>query len=127
LGPVLGTPAGAPAKDTQAPPAGKVLPHRKFATARWNAMDMDLVFDGEKIVDAHNLPLENLSVHAVLDNAELKLDPLRFGVAEGAINAQVFLDSRTDPLKAQVRATVEGLKLSKLFPKVDLMEKSFGR
>ena len=127
LGPVLGTPAGAPAKDTQPAPAGKVLPHQKFATDRWNAMDMDIVFDGEKIIDTHNLPLENLSVHAVLDNAELKLDPLRFGVAQGAINAQVFLDSRTDPLKAQVRATVQGLKLSKLFPKVDLMEKSLGR
>ena len=78
-------------------------------------------------MDASNLPLENLSVHAVLDNAKLKLDPLRFGVAQGAINAQVLLDSRTDPLQAQVRSTVEGLKLSALFPKVELMEKSFGR
>ena len=90
-------------------------------------MDLDIVFDGEKIMDTPKLPLENLSVHAVLNNAELKLDPLRFGVAQGAINAQVLLNSRTDPLKAQVRATVEGLKLSKLFPKVELMEKSFGR
>lgn len=127
VGPVLGTPAGAPAKDTQSPPAGKVLPHQKFATERWNAMDMDIAFDGQKIMDTHNLPLENVSMHIVLDNAELTLDPLRFGVAQGVINAQVLLNSRTDPLKAQVRATVEGLKLSKLFPKVALMEKSFGR
>ena len=127
LGPVLGTPAGAPAKDTPPPPPGKVLPSNKFATERWNAMDLDVVFKGEKIIDASNLPLENLSVHAVLDNAKLKLDPLRFGVAQGAINAQVLLDSRADPLQAQVRSTVEGLKLSALFPKVELMEKSLGR
>ena len=127
VGPVLGTPAGAPAKDTQSPPAGKVLPHQKFATERWNAMDMDIVFDGQKIMDTHNLPLENVSMHIVLDNAELTLDPLRFGVAQGAIDAQVLLNSRTDPLKAQVRATIEGLKLSRLFPKVELMDKSFGR
>ena len=127
LGPVLGAPAGAPGKDTASAPAGKVLPHQKFATERWNAMDLDIVFDGQKIMDTPQLPLENLSVHAVLDNAQLKLDPLRFGVAQGAIDAQVVLDSRNDPLKAQVRATIEGLKLSKLFPKVELMEKSFGR
>lgn len=126
LGPVLGTPAGAPAKDTPLPPPGKVLPHKEFDTQRWNAMDLDIVFKGQKIVDASHLPLENLSVHAVLDNAKLQLDPLRFGVAQGAINAQVLLDSRTDPLQAQVRSTVEGLKLSALFPKVELMGKSLG-
>ncbi len=127
LGPTLGTPAGAPAKDTPPPPPGKVLPHQKFDTERWNAMDLDIVFKGEKIIDTSNLPLENLSMHAVLDNARLKLDPLRFGVAQGAINAQVLLDSRTDPLQTQVRSTVEGLKLSALFPKVELTKKSLGR
>ncbi len=127
LGPVLGTPAGAPAKDTPPPPPGKVLPSHKFDTGRWSAMDLDVVFKGEKITDASRLPLENLSVHAVLNNAKLQLDPLRFGVAKGAIHAQVVLDSRTKPLQAQVRSTVEGLKLSALFPKVELMEKSLGR
>lgn len=127
LGPVLGTPAGTPGKDTPPLPAGKVLPRKQFAIARWNAMDLDITFKGEKIITASHLPLENLSVHAVLDNAKLQLDPLRFGVAQGAINAQVQLDSRTDPLQAQVRSTVEGLKLSALFPKVALMDKSLGR
>ena len=126
LGPVLGTPADTTAKKTQSAPAGKVLPQQKFATERWNAMDMDIFFEGQKIMGTPQLPLDNLSVHAVLDNATLRLDPLRFGVAQGAIHAQVLLNSRTDPLKAEVRATVEGLKLSKLFPKVELMEKSFG-
>ncbi len=127
LGPVLGTPAGAAAKNTPPPPSGKVLPSKKFATERWNAMDLDIVFDGKKIIESNNLPFDNLSVHAVLDDAQLTLEPLRFGVAQGKINAQVVLDSRKDPLKAQVRATVEGLQLSALFPKVERMKKSLGR
>ncbi|NMM79326.1 membrane assembly protein AsmA, partial [Acidovorax sp. SRB_14] len=127
LGPVLGTPAGAPAKNTPPPPPGKVLPSKKFATERWNAMDLDIVFDGQKIIESDHLPLENLSVHAVLNNARLTLEPLRFGVARGKIDAQVVLDSRQDPLKAQVRATVDGLQLSALFPKVERMQKSLGR
>ena len=127
LGPALGTPAGAPAKDAPALRAGKVLPVQVFATDRWNAMDLDVQFEGRKIIGSDNLPIDNLSAHAVLDNARLKLEPLRFGVAKGKIDAQVELDSRKKPLHAELRATVEGLQLSALFPKVELMEKSLGR
>lgn len=127
LGPALGTPDGAPAKKAPKPGPGKVLPVQVFATDRWNAMDLDVQFEGRKIIGSDSLPIDNLDFHAVMDNARLTLQPLRFGVAKGKINAQVELDSRKKPLQAQVRATVEGLQLSSLFPKVDLMKKSLGR
>ena len=66
-------------------------------------------------------------MHAKLQNAELTLEPLRFGVAQGKIDSRVVLDARDGPLKTQLRGSVEGLRLSALFPKVELMEKSFGR
>lgn len=106
---------------------GKVLPDAKFAAERWNAMDMDIVFKGRHIIRPESLPLENLSLHAVMENAQLKLAPLTFGVAEGKIESQVSIDGRTAPLKAQIRGTVQGLQLSALFPKVALMKKSMGR
>ena len=106
---------------------GKVLPDSKFAAERWNAMDMDIVFKGRHIIRPESLPLEDLSVHAVMENAQLKLAPLTFGVAEGKIESQVSIDGRAAPLKAQIRGTVQGLQLSALFPKVQLMKKSFGR
>jgi len=128
LGPVVGTPSEEGKKQTgTSERPGKVLPDSPFATDRWNAMDLDLVFTGERIVGSESLPIDNLNVHAILDNAQLTLSPLRFGVAQGKIDSQVVLDSRTKPLKTQVRGTVEGLKLAALFPKVELMEKSFGR
>ena len=127
LGPALGTPARAPAKNAPNPARGKVLPVKVFTTDRWNAMDLDVQFEGRKIIGSDSLPIDNLDFHAVMDNARLKLQPLRFGVARGKINAQVELDSRKQPLQAQVRATVEGLQLSALFPKVELMKKSLGR
>ncbi|WP_372588269.1 AsmA family protein [Acidovorax sp. BLS4] len=128
LGPVLGAPTGEgkAEKGTSKRP-GKVLPDVAFATDRWNAMDLDLTFSGQQIVRDESLPIENLRVHAVLDNALLTLSPLQFGVAQGKIDSTVVLDSRTKPLKAQLRGSVEGLRLSGLFPKVELMEKSFGR
>lgn len=126
LGPVLGGAPATPSKRKKKP-SRKVLPDKAFATQKWNGMDVDITFEGRKIVGAGQLPLENLSTHAVLNHGELKLTPLRFGVAKGKIDAQVVLDSRESPLKAQVRATVEGLQLSSLFPKVELMKKSLGR
>lgn len=106
---------------------GKVLPDAKFAAERWSAMDMDIQFKGKNIIRPESLPLENLSMRAVMDNAQLRLAPLTFGVAEGKIESEVSIDGRAPPLKAQIRGKVEGLKLSALFPKVDLMKKSFGR
>ena len=105
---------------------GKVLPDSKFAAERWNAMDMDIVFKGRHIIRPESLPLEDLSVRAVMENAQLKLAPLTFGVAQGKIESQVSIDGRAAPLKAQIRGTVQGLQLSALFPKVQLMQKSFG-
>ncbi|RAR74011.1 hypothetical protein AX018_10686 [Paracidovorax anthurii] len=128
LGPVVGAPSGQrPQEKGTARRAGKVLPATAFATDRWNAMDLDLQFKGERIVRDESLPIENLEVHAQLDGGRLTLSPLRFGVARGRIDSDVVLDGREKPLKAQLRGRVEGLRLSALFPKVDLMEKSFGR
>ncbi|MFN3436799.1 MAG: AsmA family protein [Acidovorax sp.] len=126
LGPSIGT--SKPSNTNRGRnPQGRVLPDAKFAAERWNAMDMDIVFKGRQIIRPESLPLENLSLRAVMENAQLKLAPLTFGVAQGQIESQVHIDGRTAPLKAQIRGTVQGLQLSALFPKVELMKKSMGR
>lgn len=127
LGPIVGTPEGAGADKKKTTRAGKVLPDDSFATGRWDAMDLDIAFLGERLLGPAALPLDNLSVRAVLKNGVLSLSPLRFGVAKGRIDAQVDLDSHSNPLKALVRATVDNLRLSALFPKVQLMDKTLGR
>lgn len=128
LGPVLGAPSGKrpQEKGTHQRP-GKVLPDARFATGRWDAMDLDVAFDGEHIIRPEALPLERLSVRAVLDDRQLHLAPLRFGLARGRIDSDVLIDGRSQPLKATLKGSVEGLQLSALFPKVELMKKSFGR
>jgi uncharacterized protein involved in outer membrane biogenesis len=130
LGPTIGTSKGDNTRRGSDQPGkgrGKVLPDSKFAAERWNAMDMDLTFKGRHIIRPESLPLENLSLRAVMENAQLKLAPLTFGVADGKIESQVSIDGRKPPLKAQIHGTVQGLQLSEMFPKVQLMKKSFGR
>jgi uncharacterized protein involved in outer membrane biogenesis len=128
LGPALGTSKpDNTRRGREAPGRGKVLPDSKFAAERWNAMDMDITFRGRHIIRPQSLPLEDLSLRAVMQDAQLKLAPLTFGVAGGKIESQVAIDGRKPPLKAQIRGTVQGLQLSEMFPKVQLMKKSFGR
>lgn len=128
LGPVLGAPSGERVQEkgtTRRP--GKVLPDAHFATDRWDAMDLDLAFAGQKILRPDSLPLDNLSVRAVLEDRQLRLTPLRFGVAHGRIDSNVLLDSRVQPLQAHLQGSVQGLQLSALFPQVERMQKSLGR
>lgn len=129
LGPTLGTsrPDNAHKGNDKKGQRGRVLPDSKFAAERWNAMDMDIVFKGKHIIRPESLPLEDLSLHAVMENAQLKLAPLTFGVAQGKIESDVSIDGRSPPLKAQIHGKIQGLQLSELFPKVQLMKKSFGR
>ena len=124
LGPVLGT-----ATTAKAPAGrnGRVLPNAAFATDRWSNMDMDLKFSGQRVIRPDSLPLEDLSVHAVLDDAVLRLEPLHFGVAKGQIESELVLDSRKRPLTVRMDTRVQNLRLAALFPEVELTRKSLGR
>lgn len=132
LGPVIGTEARDAGRNATAPRkaaarSGKVLPNDPFATDRWDKMDLDLEYVGERIVRPKAVPIDSLRMRAVLDNAQLRLAPLDFGVAQGRFKAQVLMNARTKPLQASLRGDVQGLKLSALFPEIELMRKSLGR
>ena len=124
LGPIVGVHSTKPRK---APRAGKVLSDAPFAVERWDKMDLDLVFQGDRVIRPDAVPIDSLSVHALLQDAKLKLSPLDFGLAKGHFKTQVLLDSKTQPMRASLRGDVNRLQLSSLFPKIELMKKSLGR
>ncbi len=107
-------------------PAGKVLPVEEFQTDRWRAMDADVEFTGKKIVQSPDLPFSDLYTHVVLDDGQLSLQPLRFGVAGGTLDADVRLDGRNQPLQGRAKVSARKLKLKQLFPTFEPMKTSFG-
>ncbi len=123
LGPIVGAKSNNPDK-AQRP--GKVLPDDPFDTSRWDKMDLDLTYTGERIERPQAVPINSVNVHAVMENALLKLSPLDFGVAGGRFKTQVQMNPRSQPMAVSVRGDVRDLKLSALFPKVELMKKSLG-
>jgi uncharacterized protein involved in outer membrane biogenesis len=107
-------------------PAGKVLPVEQFQTDRWRAMDADVEFTGKRIVQSPDLPFSDLYTHVVLDDGQLSLQPLRFGVAGGKLDADIRLDGRNQPLQGRAKISARNLKLKQLFPTFEPMKTSFG-
>jgi uncharacterized protein involved in outer membrane biogenesis len=107
-------------------PADKVLPVEEFKTERWRDMDADVEFTGKRIVHSEKLPFNDLYTHLVLTDGALSLEPLRFGVAGGKLDAQIRLNGRTEPLEGNARLTARGFKLKQLVPTFEPMKTSFG-
>ncbi|WP_053148010.1 AsmA family protein [Pseudomonas sp. P97.38] len=129
LAPLIGADSNAEQKargGASKQPADKVLPVEEFRTERWSAMDADVEFTGKRIVHSAQLPFTDLYTHLVLNDGQLSLEPLRFGVAGGRLDAQVRLNGHTRPLEGQAKLTARGFKLKQLFPGFEPMKTSFG-
>lgn len=107
-------------------PADKVLPVEEFKTERWRDMDADVEFTGKRIVHSEKLPFNDLYTHLALTDGVLSLEPLRFGVAGGKLDAQIRLNGQTEPLEGKAKLTARGFKLKQLFPTFEPMKTSFG-
>lgn len=73
-------------------PADKVLPYDRFETDKWDVMDADVRFKGGRIEHGSSLPVSDLSTHIILKNADLRLQPLKFGLAGGSIVSSIHLE-----------------------------------
>ncbi|MEB6381352.1 AsmA family protein [Leclercia adecarboxylata] len=130
LGPLIGVDSGKGTKAQevrkQAPASGKVLPNDRFETDKWDVMDADVRFKGRRIEHGSSLPISNLSTHIILKNADLRLQPLKFGLAGGTISSNIHLEGDKNPMQGQADIQARRLKLKELMPDVELMQKTLG-
>lgn len=136
LGPLVGAPPKTGPGETAAPKqkqqvqtieaTGKVLPQKRFAVEDWPIMDADVHFQAKKIVDAATIPIEELSAHWIMEAGVLRFDPLKFRIADGAVNANIRLDSNAKPLAGKINMDVTGLNLRKLVPGEGKMKDPLG-
>jgi hypothetical protein len=112
--------------DTVRQPADKVLPVEPFRTDRWDAIDADVKFSGERIIHSADLPIDHLVTHIKLQDAVLTLDPLNFGVAGGTLTSNLQLDGKTTPMQARAALAARHFRIKQLFPKIESMQASVG-
>ncbi len=137
LGPLIGVDSGkgsektaqAKAKRGEATtqPADRVLPHDKFDTKNWDVMDADVTFSGKRIEHGSSLPISDLNTHLVLNNGDLRLDPLRFAMAGGTLNATIHLEGDKTPMRGRADIHARKLRLRQLFTGVEAMQSSLGQ
>ncbi|EHQ8512874.1 AsmA family protein [Escherichia coli] len=136
LGPLIGVDSGKGAEKSKrseqkkgeksVQPAGKVLPYDRFETDKWDVMDADVRFKGRRIEHGSSLPISDLSTHIILKNADLRLQPLKFGMAGGSIAANIHLEGDKKPMQGRADIQARRLKLKELMPDVELMQKTLG-
>jgi len=126
LGPAVGARDAGTATAAAAPASARLLPDQALDTAHWATVDADVTFKAQALLRDKALPLENLEVRLVLDDRRLTLDPLDFALAGGRAKAQVTLDGRAAPLRAQAKLQLRGVTLGRLLPTVDLGKASVG-
>jgi uncharacterized protein involved in outer membrane biogenesis len=89
-------------------------------------MDADVNFRGKKILDAAQVPIEELQAHWIMDAGVLRFEPLKFRIADGAVTANISLNSNEKPLHGKVRLDIAGLNLRKLVPGTGKMRDPLG-
>jgi uncharacterized protein involved in outer membrane biogenesis len=135
LGPAVGAPpktAGETANPEQkqqvqqTKKTGRVLPQKGFKVEDWPQMDADVQFKGKRIVDAAEVPIENLSVKWILKDGVLRFDPLTFAIADGKVTANISLDGNRKPAAGKANIVLTNVNLSKLAPATSKLTEPLG-
>jgi AsmA family protein len=89
---------------------------RPLALQRLRNFDADITLKA-KSIHRDERALGNLSAQFKLNHGELKLDPLKFELGGGKVDATASLDARAEPPQSNASVTVSQLRLEKVFKK----------
>jgi len=127
LGGFIGLPPGEPGKKANTPAkreavqkhaaTGRVLPDKPFDLGKLRQHDVDLKFRGTS-VKWDRFPLDNLTMHLVLKDGVLRLQPLDFGVAGGQVVTAMTVDLTKRAPSATAEIEVRRVELKRLFPQL---------
>ena len=92
----------------------RLIPNVPLDLSRLRAADMDVTLKAQRI-NAPGAPIDNMDSRFLLQEGLLKIEPLKFGVAEGVIAGTVTLDGRSDMPKLQTDLDLQRLSLKRFF------------
>ncbi len=107
-------------------PRGRVLPVSPFRTERWDTMDVDVRFTGQRIMRRAALPIERLDTRIRMQDGTLTLDPLAFGIAGGQLAGSLRIDGQSEPARGVLKLHARRLALARLFPRIGDAPASIG-
>lgn len=119
-----GQPPPSAEKERVAPP--RVLPDAPLAIEQIRNTDARLKFRGEQ-VQAPNTPLSGVDLDLALQDSQLRLQPLRLGVAGGFVNADIVIDARQDVVVTDYDVRLNRFELNRFVTAAGLKDAATGQ
>ncbi len=101
--------------------SGKLLPDQPLNLPKIRSVDFDVRYKGQRI-ESESTPLDNLEAHLAINDGVITLEPLSFGVGQGAIVLNVVLDGNQQPVKANADIDFRKLDLSHIMQKTSVFK-----
>ena len=115
------------AQTDQAKRGERVLPAGRFDPGRLRIIDAVARLQAQHVRGIGTVPLQDFDGVVRLNDAVLKLDPLKLGAAGGTLVARATLDARKgDALQSQVDAEMRHLHLDQIIPSKSSIAKGSG-
>jgi uncharacterized protein involved in outer membrane biogenesis len=105
----------------------KVFPTSTLDFTRLRGVNADVKYTADRIRNVRDVPLDRGSVHVLLKDGLLTLDPLDLGVAGGKVAGAIRIDASQDPADIRASLQVSAVQINRLIPKVETMRTSLGR
>jgi uncharacterized protein involved in outer membrane biogenesis len=96
-----------------------LLPDEPFDVPELRSMDARVSYRAKQVL-ARKLPLEDMAVDLTLEDGQLTLEPLRFGIAGGTSESVIRLDGRNDVLAGELDLNVRNVRLNQLLSRFDI-------
>ncbi len=103
----------------------KVFPDKPINFAQLQQVDADVEYRATA-VKAPNLPLDDFLLDFVLQNGNLQIDRLNFGVAGGTIAMELGVNARKESVKAKLITEFDQVNLKEMLAKFEVGDDSFG-
>jgi len=121
LGPLIGrTP------DASARTPGRVLPARAIDLTRIHQLNAHVTLTAKRVVRAADFPFDDFNADFRLRDAQIVINPLTFGMADGTLRAKVTLDARQPVVAGSVQGRLRDVRVAKIFPKQAAMGEAAG-
>ncbi|WP_350283488.1 AsmA family protein [Nitrosomonas sp.] len=134
LGPLIGlapdTGAGETASKAQQKEAEKeaarplIFPDKPIGFEKLRNINADIKLRSKQVES--KLPVDDLYMHAIIDDGHLILSPLDFGVADGHIRSHVEVDTRTHPVKSKIESEIHHVQLNEILRRFEIADQSAG-
>ena len=101
-----------------------IFPRKPIVFTELDTINADITFRGKHVKS--KLPLDNLFMHMLLNEGNLVISPLDFGIAKGNIRSKIELDTKAQPAKSKFETEIHHVHLNEILRKLKISDKSAG-